>query len=169
VGAYRLLGYENRLLKKEDFNDDRKDAGEIGSGHHVTALYELVPPSEAAELPGVDPLKYQTPAAPASAASGEAFTVKLRYKEPDGDTSKLLSVPVTDGGAAIGAASSDLRFAASVAAFGLVLRDSPHKGSASLDLSAKLAQEGLGADPGGYRRDFLDLVEKARALTATID
>src|SRR5262249_17597426 len=136
----------------------------IGSGHHVTALYELVPPGEAVDLPGVDPLKYQAPTAPASAVSGEAFTVKLRYKEPDGDTSKLLSVPVTDGGASLSAASADLRFAASVAAFGLVLRDSAHKASASLDLSAKLAQESLGADPGGYRHDFLELVEKARAL-----
>ncbi len=164
VGAYRLLGYENRLLKKEDFNDDRKDAGEIGSGHNVTALYELVPPGEAVDLPRVDPLKYQTPASPGAAPSGETLTVKLRYKEPDGDASRLLTVPVTDGGAAIGTASSDLRFAASVAAFGLVLRDSSHKASASLDLSAKLAQESLGADPGGYRRDFLGLVERARTL-----
>ncbi|HEX5044547.1 MAG TPA: VWA domain-containing protein, partial [Candidatus Polarisedimenticolaceae bacterium] len=164
VGAYRLIGYENRLLRKEDFNDDRKDAGEIGSGHHVTALYELVPPEETSALPQVDPLKYQTPAAPSSATSGEAFTVKLRYKEPDGDVSRLLSVPVTDGGASMGAASADLRFAASVAAFGLVLRDSAHKGTASLDLSNKLAQGALGADPGGYRRDFLQLVEQARTL-----
>ena len=169
VGAYRLIGYENRLLKKEDFNDDRKDAGEIGSGHTVTALYELVPPGEAVAVPPVDPLKYQTTPAPASEASGEAFTVKLRYKEPDGDTSKLLSVPAADGGASIRAASPDLRFAASVASFGLVLRDSAHKGTATLDLSAKLAQEGLGADPGGYRRGFLELVEKARTLTPAID
>ena len=169
VGAYRLIGYENRLLKKEDFNDDRKDAGEIGSGHTVTALYELVPPGEALTAPPVDPLKYQTAPTRPSAASGEAFTVKLRYKEPDGDTSQLLSVPVTDGGASIKAASPDLRFAASVASFGLVLRDSAHKGTASLDLSAKLAQEGLGADPGGYRQGFLELVEKARTLTPAID
>src|SRR5215467_8608744 len=88
VGRYRLLGYEKRLLKKEDFNDDRKDAGEIGSGHSVTALYELVPPGEAIEAPSVDPLKYQTASAPRETASVESFTVKLRYKEPDGDVSR---------------------------------------------------------------------------------
>jgi Ca-activated chloride channel family protein len=164
VGAYRLLGYENRLLRKEDFNDDRKDAGEIGSGHDVTALYELVPPEEAAALPGVDPLKYQTPSTAARGGSGEAFTVKLRYKEPDGEVSRLLSVPVTDGGSAIEAASEDLRFAASVAAFGMVLRDSADKGSASLEMSARLAASGLGRDAGGYRRGFLDLVERAQAI-----
>jgi Ca-activated chloride channel family protein len=164
VGAYRLIGYENRLLKKEDFNDDRKDAGEIGSGHHVTALYELVPPEEATGLPKVDPLKYQRPSTPAADGSAEAFTVKLRYKEPDGETSRLLSVPVADGGSTIEAASEDLRFAASVAAFGMVLRDSAHKGSASLEMSERLAAAGVGKDPGGYRGGFLEMVEKARAL-----
>jgi Ca-activated chloride channel family protein len=165
VGAYRLIGYENRMLRKEDFNDDRKDAGEIGSGHTVTALYELVPGGMAADLPSVDALKYQTHVEEKrDAASAEAFTVKLRYKEPDGEKSRLLSVPVVDSGVTMSGASEDLRFAASVAAFGMVLRNSPHKGSASLDLAARLATEGMGADAGGYRRSFLDLVEKARPL-----
>jgi Ca-activated chloride channel family protein len=164
VGAYRLLGYENRMLAKEDFNDDRKDAGEIGSGHDVTALYELVPPGEAAALPKVDALKYQRPSSPAAEGSGESLTVKLRYKEPDGETSRLLSVPVTDGGATIETASDDLRFAAAVAAFGMSLRESAEKGSASLDLSARLAGDALGKDAGGYRRGFLDLLDRARAI-----
>ena len=127
VASYRLVGYEKRILRKEDFNNDKIDAGEIGAGHTVTALYEVVPvgseANPATSVPPVDPLKYPpNPAAVATSvgksASPELLTVKLRYKEPDGDTSRLLTVPVTDGGAAIGAASSDLRFAASVAAFG---------------------------------------------------
>src|SRR5512142_2418832 len=98
VKAYRLIGYEKRLLNKEDFNDDRKDAGEIGAGHTVTALYEIVPAGKSAELPGVDPLKYQRPAQPAvtSDSGDELMTVKLRYKLPEGETSQLMELPVVD-------------------------------------------------------------------------
>src|SRR5688500_17801809 len=128
VGSYRLIGYENRVLAKEDFNDDTKDAGEIGAGHTVTALYEVVPAGAdaAGARPQVDELKYQKPAAAAPAAprdavaanaSGELLTVKLRYKEPNGQTSKLLEFPVTDAGAAYARASADYKFAAAVAAF----------------------------------------------------
>ena len=129
VGAYRLIGYENRLLKDEDFKDDAKDAGDIGSGHTVTALYEIVPVGVKLDVPGVDPLKYQTPAKPAG-ASGEWLTVKMRYKHPEGETSKEL-VAVMPGNAEK-AMGEDFRFAAAVAEFGLVLRDSLYKGSANL-------------------------------------
>jgi Ca-activated chloride channel family protein len=165
VAGYRLIGYENRLLAAEDFNDDTKDAGEIGAGHTVTALYEIVPTG--VELPGrdVDELKYQTPRKRSGAAgSGELMTLKLRYKQPDGDTSQLIEVPVRDSGASYAKASDDFKFAASVAAFGMILRDSPHKGSASYAGVIELAGEGVGEDPHGYRAQFIELVKKAQAL-----
>jgi Ca-activated chloride channel family protein len=167
VGAYRLIGYENRMLKKEDFNDDRKDAGEIGAGHTVTALYELVPPGKIDDLPDVDGLRYQTVTGLSEQAdSGETFTLKLRYKEPEGEESRLLTFPITDEGHAMEAASPDVRFAAAVAQFGLLLRDSEHKGSASFRSVEKLALEGAGADKHGYRAEFFDLVQKAEELVA---
>ena len=129
VGAYRLIGYENRLLNKEDFNDDTKDAGDVGAGHTVTALYEIVPVGVQIDLPKVDDLKYSTPNARAkAAASDELLTVKLRYKQPDGNTSKLLTVPVKDGGLTLSQADADFRFAAGVAAFGMLLRESKYAG-----------------------------------------
>ena len=134
VGAYRLIGYENRILATEDFNDDKKDAGEIGAGHTVTALYELMPAGAGAETgrPAVDELRYQNQGQPAAAAaSGELLTVKIRYKQPDGDTSTKLSFPVTDEGKRFGQASQDFRFAAAVASFGMLLRNSQHKGNAT--------------------------------------
>ncbi|MGH9870430.1 MAG: vWA domain-containing protein [Candidatus Polarisedimenticolia bacterium] len=165
VGAYRLIGYENRMLRREDFNDDRKDAGEIGSGHTVTALYELIPPGSDEALPGVDPLRYQTPQQSTRAAgSDEVFTVKLRYKEPDGQRSRLIERHVNDEARSIGSASEDLRFAAAVAAFGMILRDSSHRGSASLEMAAGLAQSAMDSDDEGYRREFVRLVQKARSL-----
>jgi Ca-activated chloride channel family protein len=167
VGAYRLIGYENRVLRKEDFADDRKDAGEIGSGHTVTALYEIVPPDQAADLPTAEPLKYQRPSEPSQGSeSGEALTLKLRYKEPDGEISRLLSYPITDAGYSMDQASEDFRFAAAVAAFGMILRDSPHKGTADLDQVARLARAGMGSDEGGYRSGFVDLVDLARKVSS---
>jgi Ca-activated chloride channel family protein len=166
VEAYRLLGYENRMLKARDFNDDTKDAGEIGAGHCVTALYEVVPAGLPAPGPTVDALRYQEGLrlSPSGEASGELLTVKLRWKEPDGDASRPSALPFVDGGAPFDAASGELRFAASVAAFGLVLRDSPNKGSASLDLVREIAAGALGTDDGGWRKEFLSLVEKAATL-----
>ena len=164
VGAYRLLGYENRLLRKEDFNDDRKDGGELGSGHTVTALYEVVPPGEAsrralAGTPEVDRLRYTTAAGAARGDSPELMTVKVRYKAPDGDVSRKLEWPVVDGGGRGG--SADLRFAAAVAAFGMLLRQSPHAGTSNLALVQQLARGALDQDPRGLRRAFLELVDRA--------
>jgi Ca-activated chloride channel family protein len=164
VAAYRLIGYENRMLAKEDFNDDEKDAGEIGAGHTVTALYEVVPVGVTTRLPEVDPLRYQTGSpAPPSTASDELLFVKVRYKDPDGRSSRLLSWPVPDGQGTFDAAPADFRFAASVASFGMLLRDSKHKGTATYDEVLSVAQGATGADEGGYRGGFLDLVQKAKA------
>jgi len=165
VGAYRLIGYENRMLRAEDFRDDRKDAGEIGAGHTVTALYELAPPGEAGDVPGVEPSKYQQPAQPSqSADSDEVFTVRIRYKEPDGDSSQELKLPVVDSIQELSEASPDFKFAAAVAAFGMLLRDSQHKGNSSFDMVIQLASAGRGPDPHGYRSELLKLAEVARDL-----
>jgi Ca-activated chloride channel family protein len=166
VQAYRLIGYENRLLAKEEFNDDRADAGEIGAGHTVTALYEVVPVGTGmpAVAPVSDALKYQRPAVPANGGSGELLTVKVRYKEPAGVVSQKLEFPLHDSGARFEDASEDFKFAAAVAAFGMALRDSPHKGSLTLaDISA-WGRAGMGSDAGGDRREFLGLVATARQL-----
>ena len=173
VASYRLLGYENRIMAAEDFRNDRKDAGEIGAGHSVTALYEITLVGDAEDGPtGAEPLKYQPPQpkpAPEATlideeASRELLTVKLRWKQPEGDASTLDEVPLVDRGGAFEQASADLRFAGAVAAFGMVLRNSEHKGEATLPLVAKIAAGALGPDRGGYRAEFLDLVRKAETL-----
>lgn len=164
IGAYRLIGYENRLLAHQDFNDDTKDAGEIGAGLTVTAFYELIPAGVPLDVPGTDALKYQVRALADGAVSDEAMTVKLRYKLPDGDTSTLIQAAVKDQPRNIKEMSDDYVFATSVAAFGMVLRDSPHKGSASLALAEELAQTGARRDPHGYRKEFLELIQRAKAL-----
>ncbi|MFM1902223.1 MAG: hypothetical protein RLZZ440_123, partial [Planctomycetota bacterium] len=171
VASYRLLGYENRALADADFRDDSRDAGEIGAGHGVTALYELELVGEGAAAAGraAEPLKYQPqPAAPEPAAagpepSGELLTVKLRYKLPDGDASRLVEAPLADKGGEFAAASTDLRFAAAVASFGMLLRQSTEAGEATLPLVASIAAGALGSDPGGYRAEFLDLVRRAES------
>jgi Ca-activated chloride channel homolog len=170
VAAYRLIGYENRLLAKEDFNNDQVDAGEIGAGHTVTALYEVVPAGAEAPgaVPAVDELKYQrveTPNAKRQISnSGELLTVKIRYKEPAGDVSSKLEFALSDAGARFEEASQDFKFAAAVAAFGMALRDSPHKGSLTLADVSAWGRAGLGSDAGGQRGEFLGLVEKAKAV-----
>ncbi|MCW5966372.1 MAG: von Willebrand factor type A domain-containing protein [Bryobacterales bacterium] len=164
VQAYRLIGYENRLLAAEDFNDDKKDAGEMGAGHTVTALYEIVPPGVEGTVPKVDDLKYQKPQQSPSGKSTELLTVKLRYKPPTRDTSKLLSKPVGDAAGSIENSSEDLRFAAAVAGFALLLRDSEHKGSVGFDQVIDLASKSLGTDPNGHRAEFLYLVKSARGI-----
>jgi Ca-activated chloride channel family protein len=166
VGAYRLIGYENRLLRAEDFRDDTKDAGEIGAGHTVTALYELVPAGKEGDLPQVDASKYQQPGELSEAASGdEVLTVRLRYKRPDADTSEPLSVAVSDPGMSLDGASPDFHFTAAVACFGMLLRQSEHKGQSSFDMALELAQAGRGNDPGGYRAEFVQLIGLAEALS----
>ncbi len=175
VRSYRLIGYENRLLAKEDFNDDTKDAGEIGAGHSVVALYEIVPanlPTGAAGRPAVDNLKYQAPAIAsaqlaAAAKTGEMMTVKLRYKEPESDLSKLIEVPTKDEGKTLTASSEEYKFSAAVAGFGLLLRDSSYKGTLSWETVRRLALDGKGADKLGYRGEFLQLIDKARGLKET--
>ncbi len=175
VRSYRLIGYENRVMAKEDFNDDTKDAGEIGAGHSVVALYEVVPanlPAGAEGRPAVDSLKYQalaiSPAQLAEAAkTGEMMTVKLRYKEPESDLSKLIEVPTKDEGKTLTASTEEFKFSAAVAGFGLLLRDSSYKGTLSWETVRRLALDGKGADTLGYRGEFLQLIDKARGLKET--
>ncbi|QJW93432.1 vWA domain-containing protein [Frigoriglobus tundricola] len=162
VAAYRLIGYENRLLNQEDFKNDAKDAGDMGSGHTVTALYEIVPVGVSIDLPAVDPHKYQAPAGTAGNAD-EWLTVKMRYKHPDGEQSKELAAVLTGAGGARG--SEDLRFAAAVAEFGLVLRDSAFKGDANFDAVIERATGASGYDPNGHRKEFVELVRRAKGLT----
>ena len=167
VQAYRLIGYENRLLAKEDFNNDKVDAGEIGAGHTVTALYEVVPVGADAPVtaPGVDALKYQKTEdrGQKTGNSGEMLTVKIRYKEPAGDVSNKLEFPLRDTGVRFEDASADFKFAAAVAGFGMALRESPHMGSLTLAAVADWGRAGLGDDAGGYRNEFLGLVKQAEA------
>jgi Ca-activated chloride channel family protein len=168
VQSYRLIGYEKRMLKTKDFNDDTKDAGEIGAGHTVTALYEVVPAGTEIR-PVVNDLKYQPTAAPkpervVNTGSKEMLTIKLRYKQPDGDTSKLLEFPYTDEKNTYRRASGDFKFATAVTTFGLILRNSDYKGSSNLDAVLELAEEAKGADVQGYRAEFINLVKKAKAL-----
>jgi Ca-activated chloride channel family protein len=168
VQAYRLIGYENRLLADEDFNDDAKDAGELGAGHSVTALYEVVPVgAPPVETGSVDPLRYQRPEEDASDSrpageDDELVFVKLRYKAPDGERSRLLELPVPDR---VENAPTDLRFAASVAAFGMLLRDSEQCGDFTLADVSRLARASLGEDRHGYRAEFVRLVEATRELS----
>lgn len=166
VSAYRLLGYENRLLKNEDFKNDAKDAGDMGSGHTVTALYEIVPVGVKIDLPGVDPLKYQTPAKPTTDAS-EWLTVKMRYKQPEGEASKELSSVLPSK--AEQAMNEDFQFAAAVAEFGLVLRDSPYKGEATLDTAIMRAAGAAQFDPNGHRAEFVQLARQAIGLKRKAD
>jgi Ca-activated chloride channel family protein len=164
VQAYRLIGYENRLLAKEDFNNDQVDAGEVGSGHTITALYEIVPTGAAMPATGsVDALKYQRPAGPVLLNHGELLTLKIRYKEPAGEVSSKVEFTLADTGAAFARATPDFKFAAAVAAFGMVLRDSPYKGTATLSDVEAWAKDGTGNDTGGYRQEFVELVELAQA------
>lgn len=166
VQAYRLIGYENRLLADEDFNDDKKDAGELGSGHTVTALYEVIPFGVKIEsgLFDIDPLKYQIPKIPAQGLSNEIMTVKLRYKEPRGDSSKLITQVIKTADVSKNL-SENLSFSAAVASFGMVLRDSKFKGDATFDLVDQLARYGKGEDTNGYRSEFLKIVELADLLS----
>ena len=171
VQAYRLVGYENRVLQNQDFNDDKKDAGELGAGHSVTAIYEIIPVGVASDvkLPEVDPLKYQPNPATASASqTDELMQVKLRYKKPNETVSQLITQSIMDKPVKLENASANFRFAAAVAAFGMVLRDSEYKGAANFDEVLRLASQAKGEDKEGYRAEFIRLVESCKTLVAKI-
>jgi Ca-activated chloride channel family protein len=164
VGGYRLIGYENRALADEDFNNDTKDAGEIGAGHRVTALYELLPVGAQA-IPKVDPLKYQTPPQPGG-NSAEMLNVKLRYKPLNSNKSVMLTQAATDNDIALASTSDDFQFAASVAGFGMLLRHSEHAGSLSYSQLITMARQSRGTDDDGYRAEFVRLIEMSELLGA---
>ncbi|MBP7077754.1 MAG: von Willebrand factor type A domain-containing protein [Bacteroidales bacterium] len=160
VKAYRLIGYENRLLNKEDFNDDTKDAGEIGSGHSVTALYEIIPGESGEPLASVDPLTYQDVNI---RKSNDLMTLKIRYKDPKGTESKLITSKVSSSD--LGKVSDNFKLAASLAEFGMLLRNSEFKGTATYDEAIRLAKETMGNDPYGYRAEYVILLEKTKLLS----
>lgn len=183
IRQYRLIGYENRRLAAADFRNDAKDGGEIGAGHRVTVLYELVPhraPLAQADVPGDRPLKYQqagqraatatshpgtaVPPTDNAAASTELLTLYLRYKQPDGATSQEREFPLLNDTQPFGKASADFRFAASVASFGMILRQSTHRGETSLAGVAEIAAASIGDDPHGYRAEFVNLVQQAAEI-----
>lgn len=183
VASYRLIGYENRMLAREDFDDDSKDAGEIGAGHAVTALYEVVPAGVTTVRPGAEPLKYQPEfsqvnakddtAEASNARTGEIanaevnkelLSLRIRYKPPTSDISTKIEFAVTDQGTTVAEASDDFKFAAAVGSFGMLLRGSQYRGDANLDSVLELATDGMGRDARGYRAEFLDLVKSAQAL-----
>ena len=168
VKAYRLIGYENRRLRNEEFNDDTRDAGDLGAGHSVTALYEIIPAGSDEPVPGVDPLRYQEIALRPEVGADEVLTVKLRYKRPGESESRLLSRTLTRQAAGKDGPSDAFRFASAVAEFGLVLRDSPYKGDASYERAYERARGALGDDAYGLRSELLSLIRTADRLTAAL-
>ncbi|MGM0462797.1 MAG: vWA domain-containing protein [Fibrobacterota bacterium] len=163
VESYRLIGYENRILRTEDFDDDEKDAGELGAGHTVTALYEIVPSDTSAQT-NVSSRYLETRVNIADSSQGEFGFLKLRYKYPDDSVSNRIESPIIDSSVEFDDTSDDFRFACAVAGFGMLLRDSEHRGTADYPGIKELAREALGRDSEGYRKEFLTLVEKAELL-----
>lgn len=165
VQSYRLIGYENRLLRQQDFNDDKKDAGDIGSGHTVTALYEIIPVGVKDSFSvKTDALKYQVSAKTQLSFNDEMMNIKIRYKTPEGDLSKLIVKAIPAGSVDLLASSENFRFAAAVASFGMLLRNSGFKQGSSYDMVLALATSALGKDDFGYRSEFLQLVLTAKEL-----
>lgn len=164
VKGYRLIGYENRVLENDDFNDDKKDAGELGAGHTVTALYEIIPANSKEKVSNIDPLKYQT-TANAKGNLNEVLTVKLRYKEPKGVKSKLIEQVLHDNIIPLSEASNDIQFASAIAEFGLLLRNSEFKADANYEALIARARLAKGEDIEGYRAEFIKLAEMAMELT----
>ncbi len=165
VQGYRLVGYENRMLNKEDFNNDKKDAGEIGSGHTVTALYEVIPVGVKSKwIESVDPLKYQKQNKKSTSANGEMMNVKIRYKKPDGQQSMLIEHPVSTRNS--DEPSANFYFVSAVAQYGMLLNKSEFAQSSSFRGARELAKRSLSGDPGGYRAEFVELVEIAERLGA---
>jgi Ca-activated chloride channel family protein len=163
IEAYRLIGYENRVMANADFKNDAKDAGEIGAGHHVTALYELVPTGKGSKLAASNESKFVTPAR-VKGDSPESFVVKLRYKKPEGDKGIQVEHAVIDQGLDYSQASVDLKLASAVAGFGMLLRNSPYKGTLTYPIVIELATPALAHDPHGYRKEFVELVRRAQQL-----
>lgn len=164
VKGYRLVGYENRVMANEDFNDDLKDAGELGAGHTVTALYEIIPAGSSREVRGTDPLKYQRAVPEVSSGNDELLTLKLRYKLPGEDTSRLISSSLKDERSGLASSSDNFRFSAAVAGFGMILRDSKHAGDLSLKNVITMARGAKGKDPQGDRAEFIRMVETCALL-----
>ena len=165
VQAYRLIGYENRALRNEDFNNDKKDAGELGSGHTVTALYEIIPVGVKSEFSPVDKLKYQTTkVAPTAFNLNELMTIKFRYKDPNGSKSKLIEHPLLDSHTTLANTSDNFRWSAAVASFGMILRGSEFKGDATLDEVLQLARSSKGKDENGYRVEFINLIQSCQLM-----
>ena len=169
VAQYRLIGYENRILQAKDFNDDKKDAGEIGAGHSVVALYEIIPKGFASK--GVDKLKYQIEKPKKALAKNEValygeelLTVKLRYKKPDGQKSQLIKIPLKKSNQTFAKASVNFRWTTSVAGFGMLLRDSQHKGSLNYSKLIKMADQARWSKKGydTDRAEFVELIKKAK-------
>ena len=171
VQGYRLIGYENRMLNKEDFNDDKKDAGELGSGHTVTALYEIIPAGIKTDLlSSVDDLKYQknkTKVTKIAKQSEELLTIKLRYKAPDGNKSKLIEKPLLDNQIELKNSSTNFRWAAAVAEFGMLLRKSEFKGDANFKQAIQLAKSAKGKDNNGYRKELINMMEVMQSIVTT--
>jgi Ca-activated chloride channel family protein len=165
VKAYRLIGYENRMLKKEDFNNDKKDAGELGAGHTVTALYEIIPAGSSQPVNSSDPSRYtETVIKNNTAVNTELLTVKMRYKPPKEQKSKLIVRPLVDRGVRLTASSDNFRFSAAVAGFGMLLRDSRFKKDLTFDRVITLAKGSKGSDDNGYRAEFIRMVETCSLL-----
>jgi Ca-activated chloride channel homolog len=171
VASYRLIGYENRLLNDEDFNDDKKDAGEMGAGHNVTALYELIPAGSDEKVPSIDPLKYQSSVTDKNVndQSSEYLTIKIRYKRPDGNKSMLMEKTVMGYINELDDASDNIKFAAAVSEFGMILRNSEFRGNATLDGAAKLARSARGVDDDGYRAELIRLINTVKGMGSFAD
>jgi Ca-activated chloride channel family protein len=167
VQAYRLIGYENRMLKSEDFNNDKKDAGDLGSGHTVTALYEIIPVGIKSEFFNIDELKYSTTTInPSAQASNELMTIKLRYKKPKEEQSKLIVHPLVDSNTELSKTSENFRWSASVAAFGMLLRESEFANGFTYDQILSMAQSARGSDEEGYRVEFINMVKSVGLVSA---
>lgn len=164
VKGYRLIGYENRALADDEFNNDKIDAGDLGSGHSVTAIYELIPAGSSEQIPGVDSLKYQSTITPNENYGNELMTVKVRYKAPTGVVSKLFTLPVNANKTPFHATSTDMKFATAVVEFGLLLRNSAFKGQASYDQVIETAESALGDEKNDYRAQFVNLAQTAKTL-----
>ncbi|HBH07671.1 MAG TPA: hypothetical protein DDX92_13830 [Flavobacteriales bacterium] len=165
VQAYRLIGYENRMLEDEDFNNDKKDAGELGAGHTVTALYEIIPVGVKSEfIRDIDPLKYQSVTEQLGLSNDEILTVKFRYKKPDGDKSQLIVKTLENSQTNINETSENYRFSAAVAEFGMLLRDSEFKQNASYNQALQMAKGAMSNDEFGYRSELISMIRSCQMM-----